>query len=157
MISLQLTEILDHLRRGPLDSANELTLDLSISADQEAFWVGKRSIQRAGFVIRIAHGQHTWHLLRCKSIVSVCVHIHAHRKDGYFVAHLLLQCHQCRHLLHAGRTPRSPEIEQYRLAAELAQLNCLLAVVHGKIRSGPANLCRSGITAGAKSKHQRCY
>ena len=46
-VLLQLLEVLDHIRRGPLHRADKLALNLSVLIDQEALGIRKRSIKRA--------------------------------------------------------------------------------------------------------------
>ena len=98
-------------------------------------------------MIRIANGEYTGHPFLSECGIGGFVDVHTDGQDGNLVAHLLLQGNKFGDFLYAWGTPCGPEVEQYGLATELAELDRLLSVVDRKVGSRSADLRRFGVAA----------
>jgi hypothetical protein len=70
-------------------------------------------------------------------MVGIAINVHTNSQDSYaLVLEALLQLHKRRHFLHTRRAPRSPEVEEYDLPAEVAQGDLAVGVLDGELGSG---------------------
>ena len=89
-----------------------------------------------------------------KAAVGVRIFVDADGQDGQ-VGLLVVQFEQRGHLLHAGRAPGRPEVEQHHLAAIAGQMDRGRAVGDGEIRGRLAGLGRMRAAVAARRKRQR--
>jgi hypothetical protein len=148
---LQMGEVVQNLRRGPVLRADELAPDLSLAIDDEGLRKAKRSVKRVAVLLLIADGQEVDPMLGQKLPVGAGIFVDIHAQH-YQLRHLALQLVERRNLLNAWSTPTGPEIENNHLAPVGAELQAAPAFGDGKIRRRPSHLVRvvAPVAAGGK-------
>ena len=151
--SRQLLQIVHNVRAGPIRRADEFAHNLAVAVDHERLRKLEGAVE---FVVvpGVADGEQINVVVLDELLVGVVVVVLADGEDDNLVAELLLQLHQRRHLLDAGRAPRRPEVEHHGLAAELAERNGVLSIGDGEVGRGAADARRMR-TAVAGSKQNQ--
>ena len=148
--SLKFIQEIHDLWLAPFDRPDELSANDPVAIDDIGLGPLETSIKRAGLLVRIAHRHKVDFVILQKLVISIAIDIDANPEHSHaLVLEPLLQLHQGRHLLHARRAPSRPEVQDYDLAAKLAEGDLAVGVLDREVGSGGANARGPGAAIAA--------
>ena len=154
-IQLKLAQEIHDLRLAPFNGTNKFAAHDAIAIDDVGLGPLEGTINRTGLLVRITHGQEVYLVVLQELVVSIAINIDADADDSYaLILKALLQLHQRRHLLYAGRAPRSPKVQDHDFSVEFAKCDLAVGILDHKVGSSGANARRSG--AAVAGCQQNC-
>lgn len=150
---LEVGEVAGDLGAGPVLSVDELAAEDPVLIDDVGFGQEGGAVELVDAAVGVTDGGDLDVVLGKEVAIDVVGLIHGDADDGE-LGHALVELEQAGELFDAGGAPGGPEIENHDAAAELCQVDGLVAVGDGELGRGFAEALGMGtaITADREGK-----
>ena len=150
------TEIGSNFGVGPVRVADDFAADYALTIDDVGFGPAVGAVELRDFLVGIADGVQIDVEAREEAAVGAGIFVDADGEDGD-VGAVVMELHQGRCLLNAGRALAPPEIQQYDFAAVVGKMNGIFAVVDGEVGGHPVSIHgrRTAVARRGKCEHQQ--
>jgi hypothetical protein len=132
--NLEVIEVVADFGVGPVGVADDLAADKALSVDDVGLGPAVGAVKLGYFLVGVAHGVEIDMESSKEAAVGAGVFVDADGQDGD-VGAIVLELHECRRLLDAGRALAPPEVQQDDFASVIGEADGVFAVAHGEVGS----------------------
>ena len=130
--ALEVAEVVADFGVGPVGVADDFAADDAFSVDDVGFWPTVGAVELGDFLVGIADGVEIDVKSSEEAAVRAGVFVDADGEDGE-VGAVVMEFHQGRRFLDAGRALAPPEIQQDYFAAVVGETDGVFAVADGEV------------------------